>query len=395
MKKSSFLWIILISLAISPAIALGEGNRNLFLIGVMLLSPLIVISNQRFAKSDILLLLFMLSIVLIPLINQPESLRWSTIIYTMMFGFTFIAYKQLLHKEVFNIEDYKNLLMYLIYAYFFVLLVQQFCVAVGLPIFNISNYDTSEPWKLNSLAAEPSHSARIVALLMYCYIYIKELIEQRPYNFRIDFKNDKWIWLAFLWTMLTMGSGTAFLFIALILLKFVKFKNVVALFFIFGIVIAIVNILSITSFERTFKVIMAVLTLDEKMILIADHSAAVRILPMIILAKMVNFTTLNGWFGYGIDFVSSFMSYQVPGVPKGFSGGAMFQFWIEYGFVPFFLFIIFSIYNSIAKSDYLTIILWVMLVFLSSINSQMLWLTLVLLLTNKYFYKKIKEREAS
>ena len=162
-KKSFFLIIILVSMAISHAFALGEGNRNLFLIGVMSISQIIILRFFEFDKLDFLLLLFFTTIAIFPSLSHPETMRWSTVFYSIMFGLTFIAYKQLLRQKHFSILNYFKILKLLIYAYFIVLLIQQFCVLTGLPIFNLSNYDVTQPWKLNSLAAEPSHSARIVA----------------------------------------------------------------------------------------------------------------------------------------------------------------------------------------------------------------------------------------
>lgn len=392
MNWSSFLWItILLSLAISPAFALGAGNRNLFLIVVMAISPIIIITYAKISKSDLLLLFFMGSIVLFPLMFNPESMRWSTVFYSMMFGLAFIAYKQLLYAKDFSIESYQKILKYLIYAYFIMLLIQQICVLIGLPIINISNYDPVEPWKLNSLAAEPSHSARIVPLFMYCYILIKELIEKREYNFRTDIKEDKWIWLAFLWTMVTMGSGTAFLFIAIVLLKFIKFRSLVPLLFISGVTLFIVNMMGITATERTFKVIMATLTFDTNAIIQADHSASIRIVPIMFLSQMVDLTTLNGLFGHGIDSVSIFLRHKIPGVYDDFTGGGLLALWIEYGFLSFIFFVLFVFSNSFRKGDYMSIIFLFFLVFLNSVNSQIVWLTIVLLFTNKYFYKKLKK----
>ena len=390
-----FLIIILISLAIAPAIVLGEGNRNLFLIGVMFISPIIILTSKRFKRSNVWLLLFMASIVLIPLVHQPASMRWSTVMYSVMFGLTFIAYVQLLYKKSFTVENYQKLLKYLIYAYFIVLLIQQFCVLTGLPIFNLSNYNLSEPWKLNSLAPEPSQSARIVALLMYCYITIKELIVKRKYNFRLDIKDDKWIWFSFLWTMLTMGSGTAFLFIIIVLLKFIRFKSLIPLIIIFAGIGLFVNMMGIDSSERTFKVFIATLTLDVDTIVRADHSASLRIIPMILIAKTMDLTTINGWFGHGIDYTIIFLSGKIPGVNEGFSGGGLLQFLLEYGLISFMLFVIFSFANSVKKGDYLSIVFWFMLVFLNGVNSQIVWLTIILLFTNKYFDKKIKKRKTS
>lgn len=386
-----FLSIILIAMAVSPAFALGEGNRNLLLIGVMALSPIfLILTPIKIYRSDIWLLLFMISIILFPPINHPESMRWSTVLYSIMFGFTFIVYKQLLYHDNFSIKNYQNLLKYLIYAYFIVLLIQQFCVLTGLPVFNASNYSLDEPWKLNALAAEPSHSARIVALLMYCHITISELIVKRKYNVRLDIKNDKWVWVAFIWTMVTMGSGTAFLFIAIVLSKIIRFKNMIFLIFLICVIVLLINIMDITAFERTFKLFIATLTFDQTAIWKADPSGAIRIIPILILAQTVDLTTLDGWFGHGIDYTSYYLSDKIFGVPEGFTGGGLISFWLEYGFISFVLFLVFSLSSSVKKGDYVSIILWFMLVFLYGINSQIVWLTIILLFTNKYYLKTIK-----
>jgi hypothetical protein len=386
--KTAFLVIlILVSMAVSPAIALGEGNRNLLLIGVMAMSPVIILYYGRFDRINGWLALFMASIILFPLVGHPESMRWSTVLYSVMFCLTFMAYSELLKHSYFTPINYQKLLKYLIYAYAITLIIQQFCVLTGLPVFNLSNHNPIEPWKLNSLAAEPSHSARIVALLMYCYITITELIQKRKYNFKIQIKKDKWVWLAFVWTMVTMGSGTAFLFIGIVLLKFMRFRNLVPTFIIGGTILFLVENLEVSAYERTYETVLATLTLDENTIIKTDHSAAIRIVPLIVLAKMVDITTWDGWFGHGVDYVGSFLGDYIPGLPEGVSGGGFFALWMEYGFISFTLFFIFSLSSSYRKGDYISILFWFMLVFLYGINSQIVWLCIVLLFTNRHFLK--------
>jgi len=388
-----FLVIIIISMAISPAIALGEGNRNLLLIGVMVISPFIILRHFKFDNMDLLLLLFLVTLIIFPLTNHPESMRWSTVMYSAMFGLTFIAYKQLLSQKYFTIINYIKLLKYLIYAYFAVLLIQQLCVLTGIPILNVSNYDLNYPWKLNSLAAEPSHSARIVALLMYSYIISKEKLLNRSYNPKKDVTNDKWVWIAFIWTIFTMGSSTAFLFISIVLLKFIRFRNLIPLLIGFGISILIINTTGIAEFERAAKTISATLTLDEPTIIEADHSASIRIVPILILVKIVTIKTLDGWFGHGTDYVSTFLSDYLPGVPDGISGGGLFQLWIEYGFISFFLFLFFSFKTIFKKGEFLNIVFWFFLVFLYGVNSQIVWLCIIFLYTNIYFLKNENTRK--
>jgi len=380
-----FLNAIIISMAISPAFALGSDSRNLLLIGFMFLSPIIILRYFEFDKKDLWLLVFLVSIVIFSPLNHPETIRWSTVLYTLMFGFTFIAYKQLLRQNKFSLINYINILRILIYSYFIVLLIQQFCVLIGLPIFNVSNYNPEQPWKLNSLSSEPSHSARIVALLMYCYITVKESVVNRKYNFKFHFKEDKFVWIGFVWTMLTMTSGTAFLFLAVFLLKFVRFKNLLTVFISLGGIIIALNYIEFPAAERTYKTVMATLTFDKDAIIVADHSASIRIIPFLILAGMVSLNSWDGWFGHGVDHVSTFLSDYMPSVPQGITGGGFLQIWMEYGFISLAMFFIFSLFSSYRKGDFFSMFFWFMLVFLNGVNSQIVWLCLILLFTNKYF----------
>ena len=383
--------IIIISFGTSPAFALDSSNMNILLIGVMLISPIILfISIRSISIEDILLILFMLSIIFSPLINHPETMRWSTVIYSCMFIISFITYKHLLYKDVFGIEDFEKLIRYLIYAYTLILIIQQLCVLLGLPIFNLSNYNPAEPWKLNSLTSEPSHSARIMGLLMFSFVLIKQIILDRKYSFSIDFKSDRIVWISFFWTMLTMNSGTAFLFILIIFSMFLSIRNLLGLIISFILVGFIVSIFNITAFDRTFKIIEAIFTLDTNKIIIADPSASVRIVPLILLSQLVNVTSLNDWFGYGIDHVSTILSslVYIGGMPDGWSGGGMLLIWVEYGFLSFLLFSFVSFKLIFEKGNLLTIVFWFFLIFLYGINSQIVWITIILLFTTKYFKKK-------
>lgn len=388
-----WLSLLIISFATSPAFALDSSNMNLLLIGVMLISPIILfISIRSISIEDILLILFMLSIIFSPLINHPETMRWSTVIYSCMFIISFITYKHLLYKDIFRIENFEKLIRYLIYAYTLVLIIQQICVLLGLPIFNLSNYSPAEPWKLNSLTSEPSHSARIVGLLMYCYIVIKEIMLNRKYNLKNDLKVDKWIWFSFFWTTITMGSGTAFLFIFLVLSVFLSFRNLIILLLVFIILIGAITFFEITAFDRTWKVFLATLTLDTNKIIAADPSASVRIVPFIIISQLVDFTTFNDWFGYGVDYVKSIFStyVRIGGLPEGFTGGGMFQVWLDYGLLSFLLFVYFTFSATYLKDSIVSVFFWFLLVFMYGVNSQIVWVTIVLLFTLNYFKQQYK-----
>ena len=146
------------------------------------------------------------------------------------------------------------------------------------------------------------------------------------------------------------------------------------------------NFLNIDVFVRTYNTILATFTLDVSTIIEADHSASFRIIPFIILFGRLSVSSSDGLFGHGVDYVSTFLSKSTYGMPDGYTGGGLFQVWMEFGFISFVLFIIFSIKSTFNKNDYYTLIFWVILVFLNGLNNQVVWLCIVLLFTNKHFF---------
>lgn len=383
-----FLYLIITSLAVAPAFVLGDDNRNLLLIGVMVLSPFVIFAFKGFYNQDVWLILLMICLALAPLLYHPETMRWGTVLYSWMFCLTFMAYNRLLHNNVFSAYQFYKLLKFLIIAYFVTLLIQQFCVLTGLPIFNVSNYSLQEPWKLNSLSAEPSHSGRIVGLLFFCFISTKEILLKRSYSLKKDARADKWIWIAFLWTMLTMGSATAFLFIFIVSLKFIQRKNIITLIALVLIFFIILANNEVPSIDRAIKIIEATFSLDINKVIAVDHSASFRIVPIMVLITMIEIFSLDGLLGHGIDSVSLFLYQYIPGGADKVSGGGFLFVWYEYGFLSFIFLLIFSLKATIYKGQLINLVFWFFLVFIYGINNQIIWLCIILLFTNNYFSKK-------
>lgn len=389
-----WICIILISLMISPVFALGEGNRNLLLIGVMSIAPLTILRYLEFDKNDILLVLFSVSIVLFPMLNHPETMRWSTVMYSVMFCLNFMAFSRLLRHSNFTAENYEKLIKWIIYAFAIVLLIQQFCVATGLPIFNLGNYNPAEPWKLNTLSAEPSHSVRMLSLYLYSYIYIKEIVNNRTYNLKVDVKRDKWVWISFFWVMLTSESATGFIFLVVLMPKFFKRTTFIPVILFIVILLSIAQMMEIEAVERAYKTTKATLTLDEQKIMKADGSGASRIVPLLVFAKNVTIFEADGLWGHGVDSGVKDKLVDFSGIGYGKKGiaGSMFSLWYDYGFIAFMFFVAFSFVACYNPRDKLpSMLFWFMLVFLYGVNNQMVWVCISLLYTNKfYLYKNIK-----
>ena len=392
-KLSKYLFCIGICfLVTSLAFALGDENRNALLIGVMAISPLVfVLIPVINRKTDVGIFLFMTLTLFCPLLNHPETMRWSTALYGCMFGFYFMALFHLFGFSDLSKQDIDRLLKFLLLAYAIVLLIQQICVLTGFPIFNLGNYDLREPWKLNSLMSEPEHSGRMTSLLMYAYLSITSN-EKTEISFVSSWRKDKLVWIAFLWCMLTSLSAGAYLFMLVVLSKFytkgASFKIVGAIVTLY----IMLSLFDISAFNRFTKFCVAIFTFDIHKIYSADQSAALRIVPSLICLQQIDLFTVDGWFGRGIDYMSRIMSDYLPGVEKGYTGGGLLLYAVEYGFLSFLVIIRITFklcYDRNNKTP--SILFWFFSVFLVGVNSQLTWATIVLL----YMVKCIQKLEKS
>lgn len=382
---------IIVLLSTSPAFALGDGNRNLLLITAMCITPILFVFRPIiYPKIFFPLIIFILLIILCPMLNHPESVRWSTILFGILFCMFFIYYDATLKKSNVTIVRYQNIIKYLIYAYCIVLLIQQFCVLTGLPIFNISiNYNPLDKWKLNSLTSEPSHSACFLGLLMFSYNLLYIIRKGKKPSFLIAFRENKSVWIAFIWSQITMVSASAMLYLFLVLFYFVD-RRTILLISGGGLVLwAFAFEKGFTPVVRSTILFQAALTLDEENMMNADLSGSLRIVPSIISLKEINPTTSDGWFGKGIDFSKTFMSDRILGVDEGYSGGGLSRFALEYGLLPFFLFMSFSFWLCFDKrAPLISFFFWFLLVFLGSPNMQLTWAAIVLLYSNKIITRR-------
>lgn len=377
---------IIITLSVSPAFALTDDNKNLFLIGTMaILIPFVFIINPtRLSKIDLTLVSLCLFMIIFPLLGHPETMRWSTVLYSCMFCLYFMAFIRVLFDSTYSNDDLLKILKLLIYAYCIVLIIQQFCVLTGLPIFNLSNYSLKEPWKLNTLMSEPSHSARIIPVLMYLFVCCEEQQKmEEKLSIKESFKNSKLVWLSFLWCVCTMGSATAFIFMWIVFAKFINPQKILPTIAVcISVFIAIFYISENKSVLRAKKIITATLTLDEDKILSADGSGGSRIVPTIQAAKILGVTSKSDLFGYGIDADQKIIK-PLPGFTKGQSGA--FFLWINYGVIIAIIWWLFSLKICYIPGYFVSLLIWFLILFsYGGFNNQIVWMTLTILYTYKY-----------
>lgn len=315
--KKIFIGII-VSLSISPSFATSDlDNRNFLLIGCMCLGPIIFLYLRKVIwKIDKYIIILIGMIFITQTIFNFTSIRITSILFSIMF---FIYYLIAIRTALIAQINYSNMCMitkYLIYAYFIVLLIQQFCVLLGLPVFNQLNA-LENPWKLNSLSAEPSHTSRYVGILMYSFLVFQDKIKKYRINFRDSYKENKKIWIAFFWIMFTTVSGTAFIVVVLILSRYLTHKNIVIAVGLLFIVFTIGVSSDITALRRATLFLSAVATGNAEAMIGADHSASVRIVPWMLCIQRINPFSLNGWIGEGGGSTAAWLYQYMPGVREG------------------------------------------------------------------------------
>lgn len=380
-------YLIAITLSVSPAFATDPiDNRNYLLIGCMFLGPIIILfSNKFIPKIDIPIITIIVLMFVFQILFNGNVIRWSSMLFSCMFYTYFAAAIRVFIKAHFKIDKLQVFIKRLIYAYAIVLLIQQFCVLFGLPVFNqIWGFGATNPWKLNSLSAEPSHTARYLGVLMYSFLKISDIAKGKQVSLKCSLKKERTVWLSFLWVMITMLSGTAMIILILVLCKYIKKTNII----LYALLIAIIFPLGMTSefvpLKRTTTFLEAVFTGDSKEMIKADHSASIRVVPFIECVKRIDATTLNGWVGSGTGTTSEWMYKYLPGVKYGFTGGAIANYLLEYGIILGAIFICFS-FNCCCDKKFRipTVGLWVMCVVMIGVNTQIGWLCILMLYISK------------
>lgn len=265
---------------------------------------------------------------------HPESFRWSTYIYSILLVLTYASFYNLVFIEkVFKIDHFIKICKWFMMLYFVVCIVQQVALLLGLSYFPAINL-----WKIldrnigcNSLSVEPSTFARFMLVFYYAYVKCCEYKRNEgPFTLRDLFSGEhKWVTIRFLWMMLTMGSGTAFVCLILFSLYFVRWHNWYYVIPVLAISYALIQASGIEQLDRATSVINATATLDKDAIQEVDGSGASRISPLI-NSLNADFSKKETWLGYGIDYSRGRFFAQT---------GTLFD---DYGFIFYIITLIFT-----------------------------------------------------
>lgn len=277
----------------------GTTFLKLLILGI---APLFIIFRVPYVNRALIFgIIYLLLCYFVSLFHG--DLRISTIAFSAMYVFSYICVYNLIQLKSISIQDFIIFLRYMILAYGLVLILQQVCMIIGLrnmPVINLSNQFFISLTKLPSLSLEPSHSARILTALFLAWM---RCLEIREYQDRLTIRNlfereNRYITLLFLWSMLTMGSGTAFIGLGILALYFVRLKNLFLAIPILGILFYVGQSMEIKQFDRAVRVAKVVTTGDVQAIQSEDGSASSRIIP-VINTLTIDVGKIESWVGYG------------------------------------------------------------------------------------------------
>lgn len=232
-----------------------------------------------------------------------EYMRFSTIGYMGLFIISYIAFYNLVYSGAFTFSYFVKLLRSLIMVYGIVFILQQIALLLGfhsLAPINLVNQHFLSLTKLPSLSMEPSHSARILTVLMLSYLRCIELANGgvKPSIMTLFKIEHRWVTILFLWAMLTMGSGTAFIGLGLLSMYFIQWKTFIYIIPLLIGFLFLGQALEINQMDRAMRVTKATITGNTKEIQAEDGSAATRIIPIINTIK-IDLTKKESWFGHG------------------------------------------------------------------------------------------------
>lgn len=298
-KFLCILFIVVMCIQIVGIEGYGVSPVKVVLMGT---APLFfIMHNPRINKALVFGGLFIISCILCAYMAGP--VRWSTIIYQGMFIFMFVCFYSLLRQGQLQLDSFKRFLKYFIYTYCIVLILQQICILVGirnLVFINLYNQYYLAIDKLPLLTQEPSSSARILAVLMLGYLRCTEIEKgYKPTVSELFSAENRWVTILFLYAMTTMGSGTAFICLGILLCYFINRKSV---FYIIPFIVCMViisNYLEINQLTRVKAIAEATSTGNIENISETDQSASTRIIPLLNFLTKTDLSNESSWYGNG------------------------------------------------------------------------------------------------
>lgn len=398
--KNLYRWgILCISVCfilIFPLYSLGVENKYLPLIIMMAFSPLVIILERYKPDKNLIYLMAVLLLMFLGgKVKHPETFRMNSFVYTIAFFSLFLSFDTVLQKRAIPVIRFGKFLKFLIYAYAIVLFIQQLEVLVGVsePI-NLTFFGGRDenPYKLNSLAIEPSNLGMIMPCVMYCYMKVQELLRnETKYNPKHILHDDLKVWLLFLYATLGCGSMTSFFSVAVLALYFVNNRNIryipIIAFLLIGIIYGLMKI-SPKMNDRIQNLFNTSFT-SADMIVDTDASSSVRIVPYILYFKSFDVDS-ETFFGHGMDALENEANANILTKERLLNdervgADSLINTFYDYGLICGFLFLIFILRNITPKFKSFETLFYFLVYLMLPMNHFVLWGVIFSMMTIKQY----------
>lgn len=397
-KKQHFLHCLAITIIVAFCVNVYvlniQQNFSIPLLSLMFLSPFLIYAFFPITIYEEFSIYAMYALMCGSAIAHFSSFRLSTIAYAGLFISIFLFYRRLLYTNVLSIECFADTLKKIVYAYAIVLIIQQLSTFLGLPVFN-KCWNFENPFKLNTLALEPSYIGPTITLLMYAFVESQKTIDH-SWEIRNSLKQERWLWISYFYISLTCGSSLtllvtiSFIFYLIDLRKnfgLVLVYSPVILFFVFY---SFDSLISYDSFYRMVNIVPAILSGDVQNIIATDLSASARLAPPLMYLNWIDFGDVNFLFGRGIDYSKNTLIVLLLGtdeyMEQGNATGGLFPaFFLDYGFITGLFFLWNLKKFAIKKFISYPFILWIIGFMPIGFNTAMQWMFFVIMTTVLYF----------
>lgn len=381
-----FATLLMVMLCVQIVPIEGYGVSNLK-VAIMALTPIIfifktpVVSKPLFWGIALWLTCYFCA-------SFQSYMRFSTIGYFGMFIMTFIVFYNLVYQGAFSFSYFKRLLRALIIVFAVVLILQQICMLIGVKSFWLLNLDNQAFLaidKLHSLTIEPSHSARILAVVMLGYLRCLQIENDgERVALKVLFsKENRVVTILFLYAMLTMGSGTAFVALGILCLYFITWRNVWYVAPILIGFLAVSSYFEIKQLTRAVDTMQATMTGDKTQVLEADGSAAARIIPIINTFKETDLSQKETWFGKGTSRKQTVEEFN-----KSLKNSRL-QIVEQYGLIAALLSLILVYACMIKRILSIETLIFAMLFAFTLSNVYYVWGCMMIISSVRYFQKEI------
>jgi hypothetical protein len=267
-------------------------------------------------------------------------------------------------------------------AYGICLIIQQIVLLLGIVKFPLINLCQvfNRGIGANSLSFEPSTAARTMVVLYLSLLRLFQIEHDRLPKVKELFYKYRWPSILFLWSMLTMGSGTAFVCLAILSLLFIKRQYVYSILPLLIVVYMTVSKIDYEPAQRAIKSIDAFLSLDKRNVINADYSAAARITPLLNTLNL-DFFDYKSWIGQGSGFADGFSYSKLLNT-------AVVGRIHEYGIINFILMQILVYTCAIRRFCSMETLFWIFILGMTLNNVAYVWGIIMVMTVVSYFQQQ-------